>query len=107
MGGAFGSIKAVLRDPFAVANDEVVIVAYAISGAAPALFQQIECLLERGVRVRMLINRYEGQHGSVQVALHKLQLRSSHLLRIFSFLTKCEEADLHTKLCWPIETMPL
>lgn len=98
MGGGFGSIESALRDLFALANDEVVIVAYAISGAAPALFQQIELLLERGVRVRMLINRYNEQHESVQTALSKLQARSGQLLRIFSFLPQYEEADLHAKI---------
>jgi cardiolipin synthase len=98
MGSGFGSIESALHDLFVLADDEVVVVAYAVSGAAQVLFQQFEKLLEHGIRIRMLINRYEQQHESVKRELKNLQQRFPTLLQLFSFVPHDEESDLHAKI---------
>jgi phosphatidylserine/phosphatidylglycerophosphate/cardiolipin synthase-like enzyme len=98
MGGGSGSIESVIHDLFTRANDEVVIVAYAISGATPALFQQFTSLLQRGIRIRMLINRYDQQHISVQNELRQLQRQFPGLLQLSSFVPVHSQVDLHAKI---------
>jgi phosphatidylserine/phosphatidylglycerophosphate/cardiolipin synthase-like enzyme len=98
MGGGFGSIESALRNLFARANDEVVVVSYAVSGAASILFQQIAGLLQRGIKVRMLINRYDNQPAVVRKELGKLQQQFPRTMLIFSFIPQHEEADLHAKI---------
>ena len=98
MGSGLRSIESALHDLFVLADDEVVVVAYAISSAAQTLFQQFEKLLAHGIRIRMLINRYEQQHESVKIQLKNLQQRFPGLLQLFSFVPRDEEADLHAKI---------
>src|SRR4051812_9773689 len=94
MGTGFGSIESAFYDLFAKANDEVIVVAFTVSGALQVFFQQLEHLLERGIRIRMLINRYDKQHESVKGMLRKLQQSFAGLFQLFSFLPDQEEADL-------------
>lgn len=98
MGGGLGSVESAIRNLFASANDEVIIVAYALSGATRALYQQFATLLQRGIRIRMLINRYDGQHPSVQNELGQLQRQFPALLQIYSFVPPHSQADLHAKI---------
>lgn len=98
MGGGSGSIDSALRSLFARASDEVIIVAYAISGATPALFQQVATLLQRGIRIRMLINRYDGQHSSVKRELEQLRHQFPVQLLLNSFVPSHSQADLHAKI---------
>ena len=98
MGGGSGSIDSALRQLFARANDEVVLVVYAISGGAPTLFQQFETLLQRGIRLRMLINRYEKQHSSIRNALEHFQRQFPGLIHLYSFNPPHDQADLHAKI---------
>ena len=98
MGGGFGSIESAMHDLFARAGDEVVVVSYAISGAAGMLFQQMAGLLQRGIKVRMLINRYDNQHEAVRKELEKLRQQFPKTMLIFSFISRREEADLHAKI---------
>ncbi len=98
MGSGLGSVESAIRDLFASADDEVIIVAYALSGATRALYQQFAKLLQRGIRIRMLINRYNGQHPSVQNELGQLQRQFPALLQLYSFVPPHSQADLHAKI---------
>ena len=98
MGSGFGSIESALHDLFYLAGDEVIVIAFTISGAAQSLFLQFKGVLERGVRIRMLVNRYEKQHESVKVELKKLQQQFPGLFQLSSFIPSREEADLHAKI---------
>jgi phosphatidylserine/phosphatidylglycerophosphate/cardiolipin synthase-like enzyme len=97
MGGGSGSIDSAIRGLFATANDEVIIVAFAISAGARDLFQQFATLLQRGIRIRILINRYDGQHASVKNELGQLKQQFPGLLQISSFVPAHDQADLHAK----------
>ena len=98
MGSGLGSIESALYRLFAQANDEVIVVAYAISSATTMLFQQLAELLQRGIRVRLLINRFPSQPPGAQQHLRELYQHFSHLLQIISFTPRSDEADLHAKL---------
>lgn len=98
MGGGFGSIESAIHDMFARAGDEVVVVSYAVSGAAGVLFQQMADLLQRGIKVKMLINRYDNQHEGVRKELEMLRQQFPKTMLIFSFIPQHEEADLHAKI---------
>lgn len=98
MGSGLGSIESALYQLFEQANDEVTIVAYAISNAATMLFQQLTALLQRGIRVRLLVNRFTRQPPGVQKQCHDLQRRFSNLMQVFSFTPQSDEADLHAKI---------
>lgn len=98
MGSGLGSIESALYWLFEQANDEVTIVAYAISSAAAMLFEQLTGILQRGIRVRLLINRFSFQPPGVQQQIHELQRSFSHLVQVFSFTPQGNEADLHAKI---------
>lgn len=98
MGSGLGSIESALYKLFTQANDEVTIVAYAISHAAPILFQQLIEMLQRGIRVRILINHFTNQPSNVQQQLRFLQQKFPHLLQIYAFTSQNEESDLHAKI---------
>jgi phosphatidylserine/phosphatidylglycerophosphate/cardiolipin synthase-like enzyme len=98
MGGGLGSIDSAIHNLFARASNEVTIVAYAISSAAPALFQQFTLLLQRGIRLRLLINRYDEQHPSVQNEMGQLQKQFPGLFQLYSFVPLRSQADLHAKI---------
>jgi phosphatidylserine/phosphatidylglycerophosphate/cardiolipin synthase-like enzyme len=98
MGGGSGSIDSAIRHLFSRSNDEIVIVAYTISGAAADLFQQFTMLLQRGIRIRMLINRYNELRHSVKDRLGQLQQQFPGLFRLYSFVPPHEQADLHAKI---------
>lgn len=98
MGSGLGSIESALYRLFTRANDEIIIVAYAISSATPILFQQLTTVLQRGIRLRILMNRFPLQPPGVQQFFQSLQQGFPHLLQLFTFTPQSEEADLHAKI---------
>ena len=98
MGSGLGSIESALYQLFEHANDEVTIVAYAISSAATMLFEQLRIMLQRGIRVRLLVNRYNGQPASVKKQCRDMQRGFPNLMQVFSFTPQSDEADLHAKI---------
>ncbi len=98
MGSGLGSIESALYQMFTRANDEVMIVAFAISTATPMLFQQLTTMLQRGIRIRCLINRFLDQPQNVQQQFQRLRENFPRLLEVYSFVPRNNEADLHAKI---------
>lgn len=98
MGNGFGSIESAIHDLFAQATDEVILTAYTVSAGARTFFSELEILLERGIKTRMLINRYDAQSEQTQGRLISLRNRYSSQFQLFSFVPQHEEADLHAKV---------
>lgn len=98
MGSGLGSIESALHRLFSLANDEIIIVAYTISSATPLLFEQLAAVLQRGIRVRLLINRFPNQAPSVQQHFQSLHRSFPHLVQVYSFTPQRDEADLHAKI---------
>jgi phosphatidylserine/phosphatidylglycerophosphate/cardiolipin synthase-like enzyme len=98
MGTGLGSIESALYQLFTQANDEVIIVAYAVSTATPMLFQQLATMLQRGIRIRCLINRFFDQPQNMQQQFQRLQRNFPRFLEVYSFVPRNNEADLHAKI---------
>ena len=98
IGGNSGSIETALHQLFTNAQDEVMIVAYAISGSIPVFFQYISASLQRGIRITLLINRYREQSSSAQKEIQALLHLYSPLFTVFSFVPGERNADLHAKV---------
>ncbi len=98
MGSGLGSVESALLRLFEQANEEVMIVAYAVSRGATLLFEQLSALLSRGVRVAIIINRFAGQPLDVQRTFQHLQRSFAPLLQLFSFDPENDQSDLHAKL---------
>ena len=98
IGGGLGSIESALYRLLTQANDEIQIVAYAISSAAPLLFQQLTAALQRGVRVRLIVNRFALQPTAVQQICNSLLKQFPQLFHLFSFVPQRDEEDLHAKV---------
>lgn len=98
MGRGFGSIESAMYDTFRLATDEVVLTAYAINIDAQSFFSELQVLLERGIKIRMLVNRYNTQPERVRKRLESLRENFPLQLQLLSFVRQCEETDLHAKV---------
>jgi len=96
LGGGVGSIETALEKLFRDACDEISISAYAISSGADIIFEWIETALNRGVRVKLLVNRLEGQPPDVVARIIKLVNNYPHM-HLYLFLAQ-EISDLHAKI---------
>lgn len=98
MGSGLRSIESALHNHFTSAQDEILIASYAISNMASGFFKDLKAAIERGIRVRMIINRFEAQPTIVKQKLLTLSKQYPHLLFIYSFSPKSDLEDLHAKL---------
>lgn len=96
MGSGVGSIESALEQIFREAENEIIITAYAISSGADLLLDWMEGALGRGIKIRLIINRRQGQPPGVINRLSALARNYSHL-RLYDF-TADGEADLHAKV---------
>lgn len=98
VGSGLGSIETALYQLLQQANDEVIIVAYTISGSAADLFSRLGTLLERGIKITILVNRYTQQSPPMRQKLRTLHRAYAHLLSLYSFDPDNPQADLHAKI---------
>jgi cardiolipin synthase len=96
MGGGIGSIESAIQELLENAQDEILLTAYSI-GNADHIFDLLDSALARGVRVRMVVNRFSEQHDSVQYRLTQLQKKYPHF-HLHQFLPDGERGDLHAKV---------
>jgi phosphatidylserine/phosphatidylglycerophosphate/cardiolipin synthase-like enzyme len=96
MGSGIGSIESTLEKLFREADQEIVMTVYSISTGSDMLFEWLEAALARGVKVRIVVNRFHSQHpGAVR---RLLDLAGTyHHCQLFSFSGE-EENDLHAKV---------
>ena len=98
MGSGFGSLESALHDTFRLATDEVVLTAYTIGIGARSFFSELEVLLERGIKIRMIVNRYHTQSKQVRKKLESLRKMFPLQLHLLSFVSQREDADLHANI---------
>jgi cardiolipin synthase len=96
MGGGIGSIESAIQELLENAQDEILLTAYSI-GNADRIFDLLDSALARGVRVRMVVNRFSEQHDSVQYRLAQLQRKYPHFY-LHMFSPNGERSDLHAKV---------
>src|SRR5260370_1027362 len=59
---------------------------------------QLAAVLQRGIRVRSLVNRFQNQPPGVQQHFQSLHRSFPHLVQAYSFTPQSDEADLHAKI---------
>jgi phosphatidylserine/phosphatidylglycerophosphate/cardiolipin synthase-like enzyme len=95
MGTGVRSVRSALTDMLRDARLEVLICAYSITGGADEILNEFEDCLRRGIRFKVVINRFQNQYQHVQVYLRSLAA-SYPYFRLYNFDDPVEE--LHSKL---------
>ncbi len=96
MGSGVGSIETVIADLFKTVISELHISAYAISNSSDLFFEWLEKALQRGVKVKILINRLDEQPFEVRGRLKNLLIKYPHFF-LYEFKST-ENVDLHAKV---------
>jgi len=97
MGNGIRSINSLLEESLPKAIAEVQIVAYRITKGSGEFLQWLAACLNRGLRVSLVINRFEKQSTTIKEQL----LQLSHEFPYFTLLDFCPEdasEDLHAKI---------
>jgi len=86
-----------MEESFARASEEISIAAYSVSESSYMIFDIIEKVLQRGLRLLIVINRLDSQPPIVKSRLKSLN--DSYLnLKLLNFEPKSHAEDLHAKL---------
>lgn len=96
MGSGVGSIETVIADLFKTVISELHISAYAISNSSDLFFEWLEKALQRGIKVKILINRLDEQPFEVRGRLKNLLIKYPHFF-LYEFKST-ENVDLHAKV---------
>lgn len=96
MGSGIGSIETAIEKLFREAREEIALTAYAITGGADLLLDWMEAALDRGVQVRMIVNRLEDQSSEVRVRLRNMVARYPHF-HLYNFAPD-DDFDMHAKV---------
>ncbi len=95
MGTGVRSVQSALRDMLQSANQEVFLCAYSISSGANEILSEFERCLQRGVKLTVIINRFEEQPKDIQTYFLKLKSSYSYC-KVYDF--KNDNEELHAKL---------
>lgn len=98
LGSGFISVETALFELLTKAENEITIVAYSIGGIVGDLTERLEQVVQRGVKVQIIVNRFSDQPQNVQNWMKSLQLSYLNLVKIYSFDQPDEHADLHAKI---------
>ena len=96
MGSGVGSIQTAVEELLDKSQVDVTVVTYSLTIGAATFFDGIQRCLERGVRVSLLINRFEGQTKEMKSRIHSLANRELSF-DLFDFVDP-SGGDLHSKL---------
>ena len=96
MGGSASSIKTGMEEILLSAETEVLAVSYRISTAADEFFGSIEQCLIRGVRVILIINRFQStDHQIIHFKINAMKAQF-HRFKVYDY--DDPDSDLHSKL---------
>ena len=96
MGAGRRSIESTIDELLDGARNEVLITAYSIGNASDRIFGGWKKALNRGVRIRMIVNRLDQQAELVVQELQRLQAVHPNF-ELYSFESSDPLADLHAK----------
>ena len=85
----------VIEDLISGANNEIHMLAYVVTPHAKRIIDLLECSLERGVKVTIVINKLATQNQTVILRLNRLS-KTYKYFRLVDFNTP--KADLHAKV---------
>ena len=97
MGQGVRSINSIIEEILPEANNEVQIVAYRITRGADDFLNMIASCLSRGVKVNLIINRFDCQPTDIKRRLLRFVKQFLHF-GLFDFNPKDKAEDLHAKL---------
>lgn len=97
MGGGVGSVQTTIEELLDMADSEIQIAVYEITGGADEFLDRLRACLARGVRVTMIINRYDDKPPSIRQRLQDLAGRFPQF-EILDFRPKNNTEDLHAKI---------
>ena len=97
MGHGIRSIDSTIEAILEESQDEVQIAAYMITESAKKFIKLISNCLCRGVKVTLILNRYDTQPKMIQKEISELINNFAHF-KVFGFNPKNKFEDLHAKL---------
>lgn len=97
MGGRVGSVSSTLERLLSEARQEVLLTAYAIGTGAGLLLDQLDTVAARGVRVILLVNRYDEQPHGIRMRLDQIQ-RIHSWFEVHDFSPPNDQENLHAKV---------
>jgi cardiolipin synthase len=97
MGKGIGSVESAIEDMLYKAKEEIQVAAFQITEGSHPFLQIIESSLSRGIRVTLIINKFESQPLSIQKELQRLADLFPHFTQV-DFDPKDGKQDLHAKI---------
>ena len=97
LGKGVGSIWTMIEDSISAANDEMLVTAYSISENSMELIDLTEKALLKGIRVTLIVNRFDNQSYAVKEKLRRLNNRFREFI-LKDFSPESTSEDLHAKL---------
>ncbi len=97
MGRGIRSVDSLIDDMLEAADSEVTVLAYFIGRGGTGFISRLESCLRRGVKVSMIVNRFDEQATSVQRQIRSLVNKYPYL-SVFSFNPKGRFEELHAKV---------
>lgn len=95
LGRGIGSIESAWEEIIREARTEIDLTAYSISSGADLIFEWLADALDKGIKVRLIVNKWNEQSSSVTAKLTELRKQHKHF-QIFSFAKV--DSDLHAKV---------
>jgi phosphatidylserine/phosphatidylglycerophosphate/cardiolipin synthase-like enzyme len=95
MGTGVRSVRAALKDMLRDAEHEVLLCAYSITGGADEILEEFEDCLKRGIKLKVVINRFHKQPQEIQEYFLNLVAIYPYC-QVYDFNDAVEE--LHSKL---------
>jgi cardiolipin synthase len=86
-----------MEDTLLKANEEILIAAYSLSESSFDLIEVLRTALQKGVRVIMVINRFEEQPSTIRKKLQELNEAFEYMI-INNFSPEDKREDLHAKI---------
>ena len=97
MGKGVGSIWRMIEESISTANDEMLVTAYSLSRNSMELLNLTEKALVKGIRVTLIVNRFETQPEVVKEKLRGMNNRFRDFI-LKDFSPESISEDLHAKL---------
>ncbi|MCD9186332.1 MAG: phospholipase D family protein [Pyrinomonadaceae bacterium] len=95
LGSGIGSIETSLEELIREAKEQIDITAYSVTSGADLLFKWINVALERGIKIRIIVNKPESQPAIIVNKLERLATKYKHFA-LYYFIGK--RSNLHAKM---------
>jgi len=97
MGRGVGSVQSVIEELLSRANSEIQIAIYEMTAGAEDFLDRLATCLARGIRVMMIVNRYDDKPAFIREKLKSLAGKFPQF-EILKFQPEIESEDLHAKI---------